>query len=135
MNGSSSTYLNNGSRMLIQGAPSPLEFMLFALGDAPDILARAVATAVEDEVAELRNNLGERNPLYAAAPEAVDIAYDEQTNSFEYTIASEYASRARAIEYGGPTSPARPVLRKEAIRSAKRLEKSIQKNIDKELGK
>lgn len=135
MNGSSSTYLNNGSRMLIQGAPSPLEFMLYTLGDAPDILARAVTAAVEEEVEELRNNLGERNPLYAAVPDAVDIEYDEQTHSFEYTVSSEYAARARAIEYGGPTSPSRPVLRKEAIRSAKRLEKSIQKNIDKELGK
>lgn len=135
MNGSSSTYMNNGSRPLIQGLPSPLEYMLYAIGEAPSIIARSVNSAVKEELPYLRGYAGKQNSLYAAFDDELDIEYDEGSRSFVYSVQEPYADRVRAIEYGGPTSPARPVLRKAAIKSSARLEKSITKNIEKELGK
>lgn len=132
MNGSSSTYMNNGSRTLIQGVPSFLEYMLYAIGEAPDILSRAVTDAVHEELPIMREAAGSKNPMYAAISDDMDIEYED--GHFVYSVAAPYAERARAIEYGGPTSPARPVLRKTAIKSAQRLEKTIAKNIKKELG-
>lgn len=134
MNGSSSTYMNNGSRPLIQGLPSPLEYMLYAIGESPSIIARAVTSAVHEEIPYLRNATSKQNPLYASFDDELDIEYDDDDNSFVYSVQAPYAERVRAIEYGGPTAPARPVLRKAAIRSARRLEKTITKNIKKELG-
>jgi hypothetical protein len=135
MNGSSSTYLNNGSRTLVSGLPSPLTYMLYALGNSPSILAKALNEAINDEVAELQKEITKKNSNYQDIMDSFSISYDGETSQFVYEVAVPHADTARNLEYGGPESAANPVLRKAAINNAKRLEKRINTNIDKQLGK
>lgn len=132
MNGSSSTYMHNGSRPLIQGLPSPLAYMEYVLGNAPEILAQAIEQAVQDEVDNVREDLVNRNSAYSPYTQDVDIAFED--GHFVYEVTGEFAPRAREEEYGRKAMAARPALRTTARKSANRLEKAINDNIKKALG-
>jgi hypothetical protein len=135
MNGSSSTYMNKGSRMLVGGIPSPLTYMLHALGNSPSILATALNEAINDEVSEIKKEVTKKNSDYQEIMDFFDISYDAENAQFVYGISAPYGDTARNLEYGGPESAANPVLRKAAISNVKRLEKRINTSIDKQLGK
>lgn len=132
MNGSSSTYMHNGSHPLIQGLPSPLVYMEYVLGNAPEILSRAINAAVNEEIDAVREDLVNRNSAYAGNTDNVDITYED--GFFVYEVSGPFAGQAREEEYGKRSFAARPALRTTARKSATRLEKSISNNLKKELG-
>lgn len=135
MTGSSSTYLNEGSHLLVQGIPSPLTYMLYALGEAPSIIARAVNDAIEEEEETTKKDILQTYPQYDQLIDDLEIEYEESSSSFVYGVSSENSDTFRTMEYGDQKTAPTAAIRKAVLKGAKNLEKSINANIEKELGK
>jgi len=134
MNGSSSTYLNEGSHPFIQGLPSPLTYLMYAIGESPSIISSALNKAIEEETETVKKEIISEHPQYAQLIDDMEIEYDEETSTFVYATSDKNGEILREMEYGTQSVSATAAIRKALLKGAKRLEKQINLNIAKELG-
>ena len=123
--------LSSATHKYVQGVASPLSFYGDFMLNLEDYLGEIVNKAIEAEIKDAKKGLVETEPEYAGLVNDFNITYNKSDKTFSYKVTGKSRQKATALEYG---PPARSILRKQCMKGATRLEKRINKSLDKLTG-
>jgi hypothetical protein len=123
--------LSSATHKYVQGVASPVAFYGDFMLHLDEYLADIVNTAIEAEIKDAKEGLIETEAQYAELVNDFNITYNKSDKTFSYKVTGKSRQKATALEYG---PPARSILRKQCIKGAARMEKRINKALDKFTG-
>jgi hypothetical protein len=122
-----STLSSTSKTPIVKGVPSQLLFFGDLFLNLDDYLSEIVTDSLNEEIALAKKGLIEAEPAYKEIADDFRIKYDNESQTFSYTVLKRSADKAHALEYG---PPARSLLRHQCIAGSKRLSSSISKRLD-----
>lgn len=124
--------LSSATHKYVQGVASPLAFYGDLMLNLDEYLGLIVNRAIAAETMEAKEGLINDEPQYSELVNDFKITYNKSDKTFSYKVTGASRQKATALEYG---PPARSILRKQCIKGAARIEKRINKDLDKLTGK
>ena len=122
-----STLSSASKKPILEGVPSQLLFFGDFFLNLDDYLSEVVTEALNEELAVAKQGLIDSEPAYKEIADDFRIRYNNEDQTFSYTVLKRSAEKAHALEYG---PPARSLLRHQCISGSKRLTSNINKRLD-----
>lgn len=122
------TSVPSSSKAFLSGEPLVITSLLNQTLNLPTIMASAIAAAAQEQEDILRKAYKKAGNKELA--DSVSVTYNVMDSKFEFKSSGEGAT---TFEYGDLGEVPNPVVRSTAVRSVNKIEKSIQKTVNKKL--